>query len=306
MKGRMGLNTRDLAYFHDLVELKNYTEVANKFSVSQPTITVAIKRLENEFGAQLIKRDYIHNRLVVTRAGVLLFQRAQQILQSLDLAYSEVQNADSSMIRFGLPPIIGTMWFPLIAQELLNKGLLSHIQSIEAGSDQLLEKLKQGKIDVALLGSIRPLQEKKLDTFLLAVHPFRVVVSRKHSLVSKKHISFAELKGERFVTFTNNFVHPQALASYSKYAGFRPQIAFSTPTLSLIKELVNADLGISLLVDDAVKPQDHLCCLELDDPLPERFNMSLVVRKNFLPNKIQKEFISILFELKGLIETKDC
>ncbi|KRL00574.1 malolactic regulator [Liquorilactobacillus capillatus DSM 19910] len=279
--------------------------MANKFSVSQPTITVAIKRLENEFGAQLVKRDYLHNRLLVTRAGVLLFQRTQQILQSLELAYSEVQNADSSVIRFGLPPIIGTMWFPLVAKELLDKGLLTHVQSIEAGSDQLLEKLRQGKVDVALLGSIRPLQEKKLDTFLLSVHSFKAVVSRKHPLVQKKHISFVELKGEKFVTFTNNFVHPQALASYSKYAGFRPQIVFSTPTLSLIKELVNAELGVSLLVDDAVKEQDNLCCLTLDDPLPEKFNMSLVVRKDFLPDKTQQEFISVLFKLKSLLGTSD-
>lgn len=72
----------------------------------------------------------------------------------------------------------------------------------------------------------------------------------------------------------------------------------------LIKELVSANLGVILQVDDAFKTQDHLCSLALDDPLPEKFNMSLVIRKNFLPNKKQQEFISVLFKFKSLIEAK--
>ncbi|HAT55700.1 MAG TPA: LysR family transcriptional regulator [Lactobacillus sp.] len=295
------MNTRDLAYFSALVELKNFTVVATHFNVSQPTITVAIQRLESEFGAPLVQRDRAHNKLTITRAGTLLYQRAQQILRDLDLAHSEVSRANQSTIQFGMPPIIGTMWFPLIASELFSKGLLNYTQTTEVGSYQLLKELEAGNIDVALLGSVRPLHEDNLDITLLAAHPFRAIVSKEHPLAGAGHISFEQLERDDFVTMTGKFVHPQALKAYSDFAGFTPKVVYSTPTLSLIKGLVRANLGVSLLVDDAVQPSDGVVSLVLDDPLPERFNMSLVVRKRFLPNKIQQEFISTLSELKAKV-----
>ena len=295
------MNTRDLAYFSSLVELRNFTVVASRFNVSQPTITVAIQRLENEFGAPLVQRDRAHTKLTITRAGILLYQRAQRILKDLDLAHSEVSRANQSTIQFGMPPIIGTMWFPLIAGQLFSKGLLNYTQTLEVGSDQLLKELESGKIDVALLGSVRPLHEENLDITLLASHPFKAVVSKEHPLADAGHISFEQLARDNFITMTGKFVHPQALKAYSEYAGFKPNVIYSTPTLSLIKGLVRANLGVSLLVDDAVLPSDDVVALTLDDPLPERFNMSLVVRKAFLPNKIQQEFISTLFALKQTV-----
>ncbi|GKT04115.1 LysR family transcriptional regulator [Furfurilactobacillus entadae] len=297
------MNTRDLAYFSALVELKNYTVVATRFKVSQPTITVAVQRLETEFGAPLVERDRAHNKLSITRAGILLYQRAQQILKDLDLAHSEVAQANQSKIRFGIPPIIGTMWFPLVVGELFSRGLLKYTETLEMGSYQLLKELEAGHIDMALLGSVRPLQEENLNITPLAAHPFRAVVSQNHPLAGAGHISFEQLARDNFVTMTGKFVHPQALKAYSEYAGFTPNVVYSTPTLSLIKGLVRANLGVSLLVDDAVQRDDGLVQLTLDDPVQERFNMSLVVRKAFLPNQVQQEFISTLFTLKELVGT---
>lgn len=298
------MNTRDLAYFSALVTQKNYTVVASQFKVSQPTITVAIQRLENEFGAPLVQRDRAHNKLVITRAGQLLYQRAQRILKDLDLAYLEVEQAEQSTIRFGMPPIIGTMWFPLIAGELFSKGLLHYLETLEVGSDQLLKELEAGKIDVALLGSVRPMHEANLDSMLLAAHPFRAVVSKQHPLADQSAIAFEQLANDNFVTMTGKFVHPQALKAYSDYAGFTPNVVYSTPVLSLIKGLVRANLGVSLLVDDAIQPSDDVVALPLTDPLPERFNMSLVIRKAFMPNPVQQEFINVLTGLKDAVGKK--
>ncbi|GAB6093128.1 LysR family transcriptional regulator [Furfurilactobacillus curtus] len=298
------MNTRDLAYFSALVTQKNYTVVASQFKVSQPTITVAIQRLENEFGAPLVQRDRAHNKLVITRAGQLLYQRAQRILKDLDLAYLEVEQAEQSTIRFGMPPIIGTMWFPLIAGELFSKGLLHYLETLEVGSDQLLKELEAGKIDVALLGSVRPMHEANLGSTLLAAHPFRAVVSKQHPLADQSAIAFEQLANDNFVTMTGKFVHPQALKAYSDYAGFTPNVVYSTPVLSLIKGLVRANLGVSLLVDDAIQPSDDVVALPLTDPLPERFNMSLVIRKAFMPNPVQQEFINVLTGLKDAVGKK--
>ena len=292
------MNTRDLAYFSALVELKNYTAVAARFSVSQPTITVAVKRLETEFKATLVQRDRTHNTLTITRPGLLLYQRAQLVLKNLDLAHSEVQRADQSTIRFGMPPIIGTLWFPLIAGELFSRGLLKYVDTLEMGSGYLLHELQDGKIDVALLGSVRPLKEPGLDATLLGAHSFRAILSPQHCLAQRKKIAFAELANENFISLTGKFVHPQALRDYSHFAGFQPKIVYHTPNISLIKALVASGFGVSLMVGDAIHASDQVVALPLSDAVNDRFNMSLVVRKNFLPNEIQREFISVLFGLR--------
>ncbi|MGP4115982.1 LysR family transcriptional regulator [Levilactobacillus zymae] len=292
------MNTRDLAYFSALVELKNYTAVAARFSVSQPTITVAVKRLETEFNATLVQRDRAHNTLTITRPGLMLYQRAQMVLKDLDLAHSEVQRADQSTIRFGMPPIIGTLWFPLVAGELFSRGLLKYVETLEMGSGYLLQELLAGKIDVALLGSVRPLNERGLDATLLGAHEFRAIVSPEHRLAPRKRIAFAELANENFISLTGKFVHPQALRDYSQFAGFDPRIVYNTPNISLIKALVASGFGVSLIVGDTIHASDKVVALRLSDPVADRFNMSLVVRKNFLPNEIQREFISVLFGLR--------
>lgn len=63
------MNIKDLNYFHLLVQLKSFTEVAKKLQVSQPTVTYAIKRLEDELGKELIIRDQAHRLVSVTPAG---------------------------------------------------------------------------------------------------------------------------------------------------------------------------------------------------------------------------------------------
>ena len=104
------MNTRDLDYFRALVDCQNYTMVAKQFAVSQPAVTQAIHRLEKEFAVKLVIQDRRHQQTNITRAGQLLYKNARQIQASLQLAHREIQSTLQTDIRFGLPPIIGTLY----------------------------------------------------------------------------------------------------------------------------------------------------------------------------------------------------
>lgn len=292
------MNTRDLEYFMAVAERQNFSAAATQFHVSQPTITLAIKRLETEFGDTLIQRDRTHAQAHLTPAGEILQRRAKLILQNLALTQQEIVQSKATTIRFGLPPIIGTVYFPRLAGKLMADGILSHIRTREAGSDQLLKELQNGDIDIALLGSIQPLPNDLLHTQLLADRPFHVIVSNQHPLAQRKHISFHELVSERFVTLNDNFIHSAALTAYSKAAGFRPNVIYKSPDINLIKGLVAENLGVSILVSDAIKAGDEVVALEISDALTERFNISLAYRQGFVPNAMQQQFINDLKVLK--------
>ncbi|MGV0168207.1 LysR family transcriptional regulator [Furfurilactobacillus sp. WILCCON 0119] len=288
------MNTRDLEYFMAVANQQNFSAVAAQFNVSQPTITVAIKRLEKEFGDVLVQRDRTHALAKLTTAGVILQTRAEIMLQNLTLAQREIAQSRATTIRFGLPPIIGTIYFPKLAGRLLSDNILSHLRTREAGSDKLLQELEDGEIDVALLGSVRPLQNQTLTTTLLAQRPFKVIVGRNHRLATQKTVSFSELAEENFVTLTDNFIHPEALQKFAAASGIEPHVIYKSPDIPLIKGLVAEGLAVSLLVGDAIFESDDVVALEISDPLTMRFNISVAYRKGFVPTTAQQRFIDDL------------
>lgn len=77
------MNIKELRYYHDLVIQKNFSKVATHFGVAQPTITMAIQRLERELGAPLFIRSQSHHDLTVTASGLQFDQHVQTILREL-------------------------------------------------------------------------------------------------------------------------------------------------------------------------------------------------------------------------------
>ncbi|GAX00812.1 LysR family transcriptional regulator [Secundilactobacillus silagei] len=294
------MNTKDLAYFKALVEKRNYTVVAKAFNVSQPTITQAVKRLEREFEDDLVYVDRAHNRTEITRSGLLLYEKASTITANLNLAHQEIENAKLSRIRFGLPPIIGSLYFPSLAGQLLKEGLLQRLDVTETGSGDLLEAVKNGKVDIALLASVLPLHDSSLNVRHIGSRPFVIVVSCQHRLANQGSVYFKELADEEFIMLNRRFVHPKAFKAFSRFAGVNPPVIYKTPDTSWITSLVKENLGISLLVRDVVSPadEDSLACLTVLDPVAERFNISVVTRQGYVLTPEEKRFIEVLKQLK--------
>lgn len=294
------MNTKDLAYFRTLVDTKSYTETANQFGVSQPTITLAIKRLESEFGdVPLISQPYPRAKLVVTRAGNVLYQQAVALLTQLAATHAEVKHAAEDSIRLGLSPVTGITWFPNAADQLLKVGILDDLIVTEAGSHQLLTELTNGSIDIALLAAISPLDDPKLNAKLLAVNPFKIIVSSQHKLASKAHIRFADLKHERFIAMNNKYIHAYALNAYATFANFNPNIIYQTSDTSMVRALVRRNIGVSLLVANAIVKEPGIKALTLTDALDVHSYMYLVTRKTFKPTQNQAFFMGLFQALSS-------
>ncbi|MCT3301158.1 LysR family transcriptional regulator [Lactiplantibacillus pentosus] len=291
------MNTRDLDYFRALVDCQNYTMVARQFAVSQPAVTQAIHRLEKEFAVKLVIQDRHHQQTNITRAGHLLYKNAQQIQASLRLAHQEIDSAQQAEIRFGLPPIIGTLYFPQIAEKLLQNGLLQQLKITETGSDELLHKLVKGEINIALLGSYLPFDLPTVHAVKLGARPFSIIVSPQNSLATQTSIGFKDLGQAQFIGLDGKYVHPQAFQAYCDFAGVHPEVIYRTPDISWVKALVKANLGISMLVRDVVKPDDGVACLDIEDQLPVSFNISVVTRAGYLPTDDEQRFIDQLLKM---------
>ncbi|WP_179394380.1 LysR family transcriptional regulator [Lacticaseibacillus absianus] len=292
------MNTRDLEYFAELCTIKSFSQVAAHFGVTQPTITMALKRLERHYGVTLIDRDQSHAGISVTPAGQQLAARVQVIIQQLTAAEAELARAEAAKLQFGLPPIIGSVLFPRLAAQLLAAGLMTRLQPHEAGSDQLLADLRAGQLDLALLGSTAPLQVPGARVTPLAQVPFVLVMAPDHPLSKRTPLHFADLAAEPFVTLSEGFVHTQALTWLTRQSGVRPRSVYRTPDVTLLKQMVQARVGLALLAQIAITPSDALVTRRLSDPGQPVFHMQLVTSQTLAPSPTLTQLTTILTSTK--------
>lgn len=269
------MKIKDLAYFVALIKLKNFTAVADQFKVKQPTITYAVKRLEDEFATKLIERDQSHQSLIITPSGEQLYRHATRILAEIKLTKDDMLNLNATDLRFGLPPIIGTYYFSKLAAN----GTIQHFKTVDGGSKELLNSLEAGKLDVALLGSATPLQTDTTTAKVIERHHFKIVVAPDSPLALKSAVAFRDLAQEKFIMLAEGFVHPIVFKNLSDVNQIKPEIIYRTNDVSVLKSMVHENVGIGFLTETSITPADDLVVLDLlDEPQPI-FYISMARRK---------------------------
>lgn len=289
------MNIKELYYYHDLVRTKNFSQVAADFNISQPTVTMAIKRLEESFGTTFFMRDRSHHQLTVTNTGLQFDQHVQRIIEELEIAKKELTRAKQERISFGLPPIIGSWYFPRFTPALLQAGLLNQLEVVDHGSASLLQLLAKGELDLALLGSLQPFQQPSLRACVIDKAPIRIIVAKDHPLAAfKDGVSFAQAAQYPFITLDDEYVHAQAFRQAARLARVRPKIVFKTSDVQILKALVANNSGISFLTDLALDDNDGLVALPLTDGSQPEFIISLAARANRLLTPNAQKLWSIL------------
>lgn len=289
------MNIKELYYYHDLVRTKNFSQVAADFNIIQPTVTMAIKRLEESFGTTFFMRDRSHHQLTVTSTGLQFDQHVQRIIEELEIAQKELARAKQERISFGLPPIIGSWYFPRFTPALLQAGLLNQLEVVDHGSASLLQLLAKGELDLALLGSLQPFQQPSLRARVIDKAPIRIIVAKDHPLAAfKDGVSFAQAAQYPFITLDDEYVHAQAFRQAARLARVRPKIVFKTSDVQILKALVANNSGISFLTDLALDDNDGLAALPLTDGSQPEFIISLAARANRLLTPNAQRLWSIL------------
>jgi len=290
------MNTKDLDYFQQLILQKNFSKVAALFGVTQPTITTAIKRLETEFETKLVIRDRVHNDIQITPSGEQLAIHAQVVLSELTLAHQELAHLAARQTTLGLPPIIENYYFPRIAARLQAENLLEGLQTVEGGSVWLRHALLNGQADIGLLGSIEPLAYQNLIAEEFDRKPFNIFIAKSHPLANRQKIYFSELRHEKFILFTNSFVHNTAFNKLTRRNHFRPEVVFRANDTHIIMNLVAENVGITFLTDIVDQHRNDVVRLELlDDEQPE-FISSIVYRTSHVLTPVQERVLQILRE----------
>ncbi|RCS59886.1 LysR substrate-binding domain-containing protein [Parvibium lacunae] len=288
----------ELKYIVAVARERHFGRAAEACFVSQPTLSVAVKKLEDELGVQLFERG--NNEVSVTLLGQAIIAQAQRVLEET-AALKELakQGADPLIgpLRLGVIYTIGPYLLPALMKIMIAQHPDMPLLLQENFTHKLLELLRQGEIDAALLAL--PITDAGLEVRELYDEPFMVAVSRHHPWAQRAPqaaINANELKNETMLLlgaghcFRDNVLEvcPE-LARYSQTTeGI--QKTFEGSSLETIRHMVAAGIGVTVLPQLAVSADDRsrevsggdslLRYLPFKEPVPAR-RVALVWRRSF-------------------------
>lgn len=289
------MNLRDLEYFYQLSLIKSYTGVAQHFNISQPTVSYAVKRLEEELGCDLVIKDNSHRSVVLTTQGDIFAHHIETVLLHVRLGINEVKQSLEPKPTVGFPPIIMNYIMDDLIRHDKEGNLLSKISTIRGGSRTLLLRLLNKKLDFSFIGSLEPLRHDDLAIKLLFKKPFYFVVAKNHPLAGKEELSFQDVLTEKFILLDENNTHFTAFETLNRRYQNKAKVFFKIDDVALIKQMVAENFGISLLSDIALgNSEEDLVKIPLVAKDKMDFYISYVYQKGAVLSRTLQQLLEVV------------
>ncbi|WP_415348321.1 LysR family transcriptional regulator [Clostridium perfringens] len=288
------MNIRDFEYFNCLCSTKSFTKAAEKLYISQPSVTLSLSRLERELDSKLIIRDHSNKEIQITESGEILRKRIKNILREIEEAKLEIRKVKNKKIKFGIPPIIGAYFFPKFIEELISKSFIENIEFVQAGSVKMKELLLDGKIDIALIGSLEPIRDKKIESYLLKKESFVICISKNNKLLREKSLNFEKLKNEQFIVLSDEYLHLGVLKKLLNKYNIESQKIYYTDEIQTAKSLIAANLGVGIMTKMSVEDLVGIQRKPLKDDI--KFHVSIVTKKEHYLTDVEKSILDLIKE----------
>ncbi len=287
------MDVRHLHYLTEVAKYKNFTRASEALHISQPSLSKMVKSLEEELGTPLF--DRAGKQVQLTDAGIIVYEQAESILSSLrDLSDSlyDLMHLKRGTIKIGIPPIIGTLFFPTIIKAFREQYPEIDIQLVEYGAKRMQKFVEQGEVDVGVV--LLPVDENMFFTTPLARETLQLVVHKSHPLAQHSTISLKELKDETLISFHEDFTMHEMVYNECLKNGFTPNIAFKSSQWDFIGELVAANLGIALFPYSLCEKLDleHMKVINLENAIP--WEIALIVKKDRYISYATQAFIDYI------------
>lgn len=277
----------ELRYIVAVARERHFGRAAEACFVSQPTLSVAIKKLEDELQVKLFERGA--NEVSVTPLGEEIVRQAQSVIEQA-AAIKEIakrgQDPLAGPLRLGVIYTIGPYLLPALVRQMIERVPQMPLMLQENFTVKLLEMLRTGELDAAILAE--PFPDTGMAVAPLYDEPFMVAVPAQHPLTRRKSVAAEELKQETMLLLgTGHCFRDHVLDVCPEYARFSSDAegirkSFEGSSLETIKYMVASGMGITVVPQLSVpaEPQPHVTYIPFAEPVPTR-RVVLVWRRSF-------------------------
>ncbi len=277
----------ELKYIVAVARERHFGRAAEACHVSQPTLSVAVKKLEEELDVKLFERGA--SEVSTTPLGEQIVRQAQQVIEQA-AAIREIAKTGkdpvSGPLRLGVIYTVGPYLLPELVRQAIERVPRMPLMLQENFTVRLLEMLRTGELDCAILAE--PFPDTGLAVAPLYDEPFLAAVPRSHRLAQRDSVTAEELKNETMLLLgTGHCFRDHVLEVCPEYARFASDAegirkSFEGSSLETIKYMVASGMGITVVPRLSVpaEPQPHVAYVPFSEPVPSR-RIVLAWRRTF-------------------------
>ncbi|WP_349740962.1 LysR substrate-binding domain-containing protein [Roseateles cavernae] len=277
----------ELRYIVAVARERHFGRAAEACHVSQPTLSVAIKKLEEELDVKIFERGAAE--VTVTPLGEDIVRQAQSVIEQAS-AIKEIAKRGkdplAGALRLGLIYTIGPYLLPQLVKSVIAHYPQMPLMLQENFTVKLLEMLRTGELDCAIMAE--PFPDTGLAIAPLYDEPFVIAVPASHPFAQRPSISSQELKSETMLLLgTGHCFRDHVLEVCPEFARFSSDAegirkSFEGSSLETIKHMVASGMGVTVVPGLSVpkEPQTHLRFIPFADPVPTR-RVVLAWRRTF-------------------------
>lgn len=284
-----------LECFITIVEMGNLSKAAAKLHMTQPPLSILVRKLEAELGVRLF--DRINKRLSLTSTGALFYERAKGLLASMQAIHQELQQSNDGFrgtVSVGCSTAASLFIIPKVIEEIQARQLNIVVRVQEGMTEHLVGQLRDQRLDVGICRS--EYKAEDLQTMTLYSEPLLLALPSGHRLLRKRNPVLEDLKDERFL------MHAQPIGAgisdllieSCQASGFSPNVVYwGIETLPMLL-MVRQGLGIAFVPKSftQLKLPGMPQFVEIKTPkLTTR--LSLITQKRRIQSAVTQRFLEI-------------
>ncbi|MCF2125545.1 LysR family transcriptional regulator [Strepomyces sp. STD 3.1] len=257
---------QQMRYVIAVAETNSFTRAALRCLVVQSALSHQIARLEKELGARLFERT--SRRVRLTPAGAAFLPAARQCLDAAERAAAEVAAAVGEVrgrLAVGLIPTVAAVDVPAVLKDFQQRHPKARISLSVGASDELVEQVREGEIEVAFLGIPVTARPRGVMARKLAQERLVAVVAPDHPLAGEASVDLRRLSSEVFVDLPAKTAGRAQSDLAFTAAGLTREVAFEVTNADYLARLVGAGLGVALLPPAYVAGLAGMATIEVTD-----------------------------------------
>ncbi|WP_328764062.1 MULTISPECIES: LysR family transcriptional regulator [unclassified Streptomyces] len=258
------MELRQLEYLVAVAEEASFTKAAARVYVTQPCVSAQIRRLERELGQDLLDRG--GRTVQLTGVGAAVLPHARAVLAALDGVRDAVENVSDvvhGQVALGSVASSLSLRLPELVADFSEKYPEVEISLSEGSTEQLVEAVRAGRVDVAIIG-IGTDPPAGLETLLIADELLVGAVGHDHPLAGRTSIAVDEVEAQALMCLPGGSAVRAASDAAWAAAGIKPRVAFEASDPRVLAQLAARGIGMAILPERFVLSQpDQLHPVEI-------------------------------------------
>jgi LysR family hydrogen peroxide-inducible transcriptional activator len=299
------MEIEQLRQFLKVAEHSSFTHAAEELRITQPALSRAVAKLEDELGQPVFERQT--RKLVLTEAGELLRTRARQIVTLIEDTKAEItDDGQTGRLRVAAIPTIAPFFLPKVLQTFGRAFPKSTVVVHEDTTENLLREVSDGAVDIAILAL--PVDSQYLEIEQLFEEELLLLLSVDHPLVEKKQIRLSDIESLPFVLLGEAHCLSDNIISFCRQKSFHPVSVGRTSQLAMVQELVSLNHGISMVpaMAQVLDTSDRRVYRSLTGTRPTR-KIAMVSNSYRFQSLLLRNFMQQLRTMEGCsVSSKDC